>query len=555
VVDYPATSPNVLAVGGTDLYISDVAGDYQSEMGWSGSGGGISQYEPQPPYQSGLAIHSGGTVINPNGKRTGPDVAYNAGFGVSVYDSYNNGTTTPWSNLGGTSAGAPQWSALIALADQNRVLNGLASLDGPSQTLPLLYSLPSSAFHDITSGSNAGYSAGPGYDLVTGRGSPVAPQVVAGLTDLLSSWPMFHHDAQHTGMASPIQGTGAVGDKKWTFMTGDTDPVDSSPSLSPDGKIVYIGGLDGNLYALDAKSGKKVWVATLGERIDSSPAVSPDGKAVYIGVTLSENSGRIQALNAESGEVLWTYKTSAMVTSSPTLSSDGKTVYVGAWDGTIFALDAATGAELWSEDLSEGEGIRARVFSSPALSPDGKILFIGNSNGMMYAISTVENGEIIWSKELGGGLSDSPAVSANGKVVYVGSTNNNVYALNAKSGKVLWMCQTSGPVYSSPAISPDGKTIYVGSDDGKLYAINAKTGKVSFSFTTKGSIVSSPAVSEDGRTVYVGSDDGNFYAIEVATGQARFVYATGVRIDSSPAIGPDGSIYFGGKKGAIFAIE
>jgi len=48
--------------------------------------------------------------------------------------------------------------------------------------LPLLYHLPSSAFQDITQGSNGHYSAGPGYDLVTGRGSPVAPQVVAGLT-------------------------------------------------------------------------------------------------------------------------------------------------------------------------------------------------------------------------------------------------------------------------------------------------------------------------------------------------------------------------------------
>ena len=86
-------------------------------------------------------------------------MAYNAGYGVAVYDSYAI-ATAPWFCNGGTSAGAPQWAALIALADQGRAQQGLRSLDGPSQTLPLLYHLPSTAFHDITSGSNANFTRG-----------------------------------------------------------------------------------------------------------------------------------------------------------------------------------------------------------------------------------------------------------------------------------------------------------------------------------------------------------------------------------------------------------
>src|SRR5262249_27785088 len=74
------------------------------------------------------------------------------------------------------SAGAPQWAALIAIADQGRALAGEGTLDGATQTLPTLYQLPSSDFHDITSGNN-GYSAGTGYDLVTGRGTPLANMV------------------------------------------------------------------------------------------------------------------------------------------------------------------------------------------------------------------------------------------------------------------------------------------------------------------------------------------------------------------------------------------
>ncbi len=173
---YPSFSPNVLAVGGTTLTLN-AANNISSETGWIGSGGGISQFEPQPPYQIGFVTQS-------LTKRTIPDVAFDAdpATGVPIYDSYNGSTTDPWEQIGGTSFSAPSWAALIAIADQGRPLVGLTSLDGPNATLPAIYSLPASDFNDITSGSNGGFSAGPGYDLVTGRGSPKANLVVAGLT-------------------------------------------------------------------------------------------------------------------------------------------------------------------------------------------------------------------------------------------------------------------------------------------------------------------------------------------------------------------------------------
>jgi len=172
-ISYPAASPNVLGVGGTWVTL-DSNNNISSETAWSGSGGGVSQYESLPSYQDGV-VPKGTT------KRESPDVAYNAGYGVSVYDSYNYGTKTPWASIGGTSAGAPQWSAIIAIANQGRALYGLPTLNGPSQTLPLLYSASSLDFNDITSGSNKGYSAGPGYDMVTGLGSPKADFVVYSL--------------------------------------------------------------------------------------------------------------------------------------------------------------------------------------------------------------------------------------------------------------------------------------------------------------------------------------------------------------------------------------
>jgi subtilase family serine protease len=167
---YPSVAPEVLAVGGTNLR-ADSFGDYLSETGWTSSSGGISTYEQQPGYQSGVVTQS-------STRRTTPDVAYNAGTAMGIYDTYNH---SGWINVGGTSAGAPQWAALIAIADQGRALAGQSSLDGFSQALPKLYQLSQSDFHDITTGSNGSYTAGPGYDLVTGRGTPYANLIVSAL--------------------------------------------------------------------------------------------------------------------------------------------------------------------------------------------------------------------------------------------------------------------------------------------------------------------------------------------------------------------------------------
>jgi subtilase family serine protease len=153
---WPATSTHVVAVGGTTLTLGKKS-RYRGESAWSGSGGGVSQYQ--------------GTYA--------PDVAYDADpdSGFSVYDSYSGG----WQTVGGTSAGCPQWAALIAIVDEGRGLNGRSSLDGPSQTLAGLYALSHKAFHDVTTGANSNYAAGPGYDLVTGRGSPVASRLIPAL--------------------------------------------------------------------------------------------------------------------------------------------------------------------------------------------------------------------------------------------------------------------------------------------------------------------------------------------------------------------------------------
>jgi hypothetical protein len=180
-VEWPAASSNVLSVGGTALTLG-TGNVWSSETGWSDSGGGPSAYESQPSYQTGV-------VTQTSTARATPDVAYDASpsTGVAVYDSVPyEGTTYGWLEVGGTSEGAPQWSALLAIADQGRVLSSQSALDStsPQQVMDILYKNPTD-FHDITSGTSSNgsteYSAGPGYDYVTGLGSPMANLVVGSL--------------------------------------------------------------------------------------------------------------------------------------------------------------------------------------------------------------------------------------------------------------------------------------------------------------------------------------------------------------------------------------
>ncbi len=164
---YKAYSPNVVAVGGTVL-TRNSDGTF-SETGWSGSGGGVSVYEPQPSYQNGVV--SAYSTTN----RTNPDVAMPA-QSSSVYDPTDFGASTPWHEGGGTSWSAPLFASLMAIIDQARFEAGLGTLDGGTQTLPMLYSHPND-FNDITTGNNNS-PAGVGYDLVTGLGSPIANKLV-----------------------------------------------------------------------------------------------------------------------------------------------------------------------------------------------------------------------------------------------------------------------------------------------------------------------------------------------------------------------------------------
>ncbi len=167
--DYPASSPEVIGVGGTTLTVNSSSGAYVSETAWSGSGGGYSAKFSEPPYQSTASIS------DPTIKRGVPDVAFDANPNTGVY-AY---CSPYWYEVGGTSVGAPNWAAIVAdSAATSKALN-LGYLYDTVYTSTTLYL---HEIHDITSGNNGspGYSAGIGWDAVTGIGTPIVSNLISG---------------------------------------------------------------------------------------------------------------------------------------------------------------------------------------------------------------------------------------------------------------------------------------------------------------------------------------------------------------------------------------
>jgi hypothetical protein len=186
-VDYPASDPYVLGVGGTTLNPAPTP-----ETSWSGSGGGTSIYFDRPSWQTGPGVPTPG--VPGASKRLVPDVAMNAGRSYAVW------TQGRWARISGTSAGAPIWAGLLALINQSRYAAAevqgaptplpCAVVPGLGDLHPQIYQLGATppatpALRDVTSGDGNGTAVpGPGWDGVTGWGVPDAYALLHVLIDM-----------------------------------------------------------------------------------------------------------------------------------------------------------------------------------------------------------------------------------------------------------------------------------------------------------------------------------------------------------------------------------
>jgi outer membrane protein assembly factor BamB len=332
-------------------------------------------------------------------------------------------------------------------------------------------------------------------------------------------WPMFRHDASHSGYSSSrAPSTNTV------LWNKSVDNVTKASLVSSYGKV-YISSYEGNVYCLDAMNGTTLWVSKkVGESLQSDPGIA-DNK-MYI------SSERFYCFNALSGAELWNTTHGAF--SRPPTIVDGK-VYLGA--DAVYCLNAENGTLLWNFTSPGG------FFTSPAIADDK--VYVGESNENKLYCFSASNGTLLWNLTFNMSISVTPAV-AEGRV-YLGTWGGQILCINGSNGGYIWESSVADNINSSIAVAY-GK-IYFGCDDHFVYCFNAVTGGIIWSALTGYRVFSSPLVADE--KVFVSSD--KFYCFDAENGVELWNYSTGGSI-SSPAI-LNGKVYVASNNGNVYCFK
>ncbi|UCE60518.1 MAG: PQQ-binding-like beta-propeller repeat protein [Phycisphaerales bacterium] len=343
-----------------------------------------------------------------------------------------------------------------------------------------------------------------------------------------ASWPMFHGDAQLSGVAaSALPEQLAV---RWKFEAPDA--ILTSAAIV-DG-VVYVGCADEHFYALDLTDGSVKWKYRAEGMVQSSPLVM--GQLVLFG----DEVGVLHAVDRINGRKKWSFQTEGQLTSSPNGHADR--IVVGSYDAHVYCLARDTGKLIWKYQTD------GYLHGSPAIG-QGHVLAAGCDEKLHVVRMT--DGQAVRTIPLHSVTGASPAIS--GSRAYVGSYGGIVLAIDWQAGKVLWTFddpETEFPYMTCAAVT--GERIIVAGRDRRMRSLDPATGKSQWDFVAKGRIDSSPVIV--GERVFVGSDDGNLYSVHLRTGKELWRFETGAPITVSPAIA-SGCLVIGNDDGVVYCFS
>jgi outer membrane protein assembly factor BamB len=276
----------------------------------------------------------------------------------------------------------------------------------------------------------------------------------------------------------------------------NTDPEDSGAPTDVTAPVyhqgrVFFAYVDGNLVAVDAKSGKPVWKRKLGGHLESS-AMAVDG-TIYLGT----DKTNVVALRAADGKILWQFNSPGAIKASPSFH-DGH-LFVADYESGMFCLDAKDGRLLWRTNTSKvppfGKG---GFYSSPAVA-FGRV-YAARDDGTVFAFDE-KSGKVDWSFPTNNFVYGSPAVAkvpGTPPSVYIGSYDEHFYALDARSGKQRWRYDVGGPVPGTATVI--GHTVYTSSfKTREAIGLDVRSHRKTFEMKQAGY---TPMVS-DGRRLYL----------------------------------------------------
>jgi outer membrane protein assembly factor BamB len=363
----------------------------------------------------------------------------------------------------------------------------------------------------------------------------------------------------------PAYAEPAPGTVLWDYRTDGA--IWGSPVL--EGGTLYFGSDDRRLYALDLASHRPRWTFTTGGAIRARPAVA--GDLVYA----ASDDGFLYAVDRATGRERWRFDLKARdlarrppspdtpyfdyLQSAP-LVHEGQ-VFIGSLSGTLFVVDAGTGALAWSS------GTLDAVRSSPVIA--GGRVYFASWDDHLYAVDLATH-ELLWRVDTGGIVQSTPALG-EGKVV-VGSRSARLVAYDAATGAEAWRHDypDGSWVESSPVYA--GGRFYVGSSDSlKLSAFAADTGRELWHFTTGGWTWATPRLAGD--TLYIGAISATpyytpgvtlragFFALDAATGTEKWRFNPGLAqgyvtggVSGTPEVA-DGVVYVTALDGHVYALK
>lgn len=306
----------------------------------------------------------------------------------------------------------------------------------------------------------------------------------------------------------------------------------ASDSDPPDWPMYCGGPMHGSFRRRTLKLPLTVrWTLKTKESVVSSPAVAK-GMA-YIG----SRDGTLYCVDANTGALNWRLRTKDRIESSPAISDDR--VIIGSQDGTVYCADADSGGREWT--YATGAPIRA------ASCIAGEAAFVATRGGHLIALS-LRDGEPRWRFTAQADILASPAIA--GEWLVFGSWDRMIRCLHAQTGEERWAFGSSGEVSGAPAIA--GDRAFCPSDGGLIHALDLSSGGELWCHELTPPVRSSPAVTE--AAVIIGDASGRLAALSAETGQTIWEQELGEEISSSPAAVGD-LVLVGCVDGSLRALE
>jgi outer membrane protein assembly factor BamB len=343
---------------------------------------------------------------------------------------------------------------------------------------------------------------------------------------MAGDWPVSRGGPLQTGIApDPLPDPLVI---RWSFKAEDA--FEGSAAIV--GGAVYVGSMDEHLYAIELRTGRKLWSVKIGP-IKVGTAVH--GGSVYVG----NLDGVFYSLEAGTGRVQWKFQAEAEITSAANFAGDN--VLFGSGDEHLYCL-GPDGKLRWKFKVAGGP-----VLASPAIVGDRT--FVSGCDSTLHILN-LDSGKEISSVALEGQTASSIAVAGN--LLYVGTMTNEVLAIDWQKAEVVWRFQAKHPkpFFASAAVADS--LVFEGSRDKNLYGLDRASGREVWGFATDDHVESSPIVSNG--HVYAASLDGKLYVLTEKGGKLVQQLPLGKAISASPAAS-NGWLVVGNREGVLYGLS